>query len=112
MADNTNTAPSYAELQQRVTKLETFLEFRTGQCAQAVAALTQVSYVTAQLMHDTTISPQTVMDATRLHLCAAAVVDMLADAIGDMGDGDVLRVAIEAAQNAMALGMYPASSVH
>jgi hypothetical protein len=112
MPDSTKTAPSYAELQQRVTDLETFLEFRSGQCALAVTALTQVSHVTAQLMHDTAISPQTVMDATRSHLGAAAVIDMLADAIGDMGDGDVLRDAVEVAQNAMAFCIHPTTRPH
>jgi hypothetical protein len=63
-------------------------------------------------MRDTAISPQTVMDATRIHLDAAAVIDMLADAIGDMGDGNVLREAVKAAQSAMAIGIPRATPVH
>jgi hypothetical protein len=63
-------------------------------------------------MRDAAISPQTVMDATPIHLDAAAVIDMLADAIGDMGDGNVLREAVKAAQSAMAIGIPHATPVH
>lgn len=114
MADTpiSNTGSTCAQLQRRITELETFLTLRSGQCAQAVAALTQVIHIAGQIANDPAVSSQSAIDAVRLRLSAASVIELLADGIGHVGDSVVLRDAIEAAQGMLASGVPSSASMH
>ncbi len=111
MPDKNAVSPTCAKLQRRIVELENHLMLRSGQCAQAVAALIEVARVVVRIEHDPASSPQSVADATGLRLSVTSVIDMLTDEVEGIGDSGVLHEAIEAARRLLASGV-PSLTMH
>ncbi|MGF6604717.1 hypothetical protein P3T23_009473 [Paraburkholderia sp. GAS448] len=112
MPDKNAVPPTCAQLQRRVVELENQLTLRSGQCAQAVAALMQVTGIATRIAHHPTSSSQAIVDAIHLQLCAASVIDMLTDEVEGMDDSVVLREAVEAARNMLASNALSTPIMH
>ncbi len=112
MAHQKTVSPTCAQLQQRIVELENHLMLRSGQCAQAVAALIEVARVVVRIAHNPASSPQSVADATSLRLCVTSVIDMLTDEVAEIGDNDVLHQAIGEARRLLASDASSTPTMH
>jgi hypothetical protein len=112
MADSTGTSLEYAHIQRRVDGLENKLPQQGLHRARAVSDLMQLAALQPDIEHDPVNSPQSGIDATRLHLGTSLDIDTLIDQIERAGRAGILDEAIEDACGLYASNAPSSASMH